>query len=133
MLSARELAEAAVQLQAFRREGEQHFQTQSDILNKYHGKSKAIANANAKKKLGFFFLASVQINVTDMSQHSWRTTNAFKVIMKKRETRAISTSSWSEAKTAIRSSSFYLMAMATCSKRASFQTALMEARGRRVC
>lgn len=133
MLSARELAEAAVQLQAFRREGEQHFQTQSDILNKYHGKSKAIANANAKKKLGFFFLASVQINVTDILQHSWRTTNAFKVIMRKRETRAISTSSWSEAKTAIHSSSFYLMAMATCSKRASFQTALMEARGRRVC
>lgn len=131
MLSARELAEAAAQLQAFRREGEQHFQTQSDILNKYNGKSKAIANA--KKKLGFFFLASVQINVTDISQHSWRTTNAFKVIMKKRETRAISTSSWSEAKTAIHSSSFYLMAMATCSKRASFQTALMEARGRRVC
>lgn len=131
MLSARELAEAAVQLQAFRREGEQHFHTQSDILNKYNGKSNAIANA--KKKLGFFFLASVQINVTDISQHSWRTTNAFKVIMRKRETRAISTSSWSEAKTAIHSSSFYLMAMATCSKRASFQTALMEARGRRVC
>lgn len=131
MLSARELAEAAVQLQAFRREGEQHFQTQSDILNKYYGKSKAIANA--KKKLGFFFLASVQINVTDILQHSWRTTNAFKVIMRKRETRAISTSSWSEAKTAIHSSSFYLMAMATYSKRASFQTAPMEARGRRVC
>lgn len=35
MLSARELAEATAQLQTFRREGEQHFHTQSDILGKY--------------------------------------------------------------------------------------------------